>query len=365
MSDYASCEIKRPLVRMVRRPTASLLHRAIVYFIALIGALLTGALLIFILGHNPLDVYVSMVQGTFGRAISFNETIKVAVPLLVTGMAVAMAFRMRFWNIGAEGQILIGGIASTAIVIYGQNIPQLPKLILMGLAAMLAAGLYAAIPALFKAKWDTNETLFTLMMNYIALQLILFLQYQKGWQKERTSFPIIRTFSPDARLPRVYGIHIGWIIALVLVILYFIYVKKTKHGYEVSVIGESVNTARYAGMNVGKVIIRTMFISGALAGLVGFIQTAGADGTLGEGTAGGMGYTAITVAWLSKMNSIAMVFVSFFIAMLDRGAKSIQTSHGIPASAAALLTGLILFFMLGSEFFINYKLVFRGRAYHG
>lgn len=365
MSDYASCEIKRPRVRMVRRPAASLAHRTIVYIIALIGALLTGALLIWILGHNPIDVYVSMVRGTFGKRISFNETVKVTVPLLVTGMAVAIAFRMRFWNIGAEGQILIGGVAATSVVVYGQAIPQVPKLILMSLVAMLAAGLYAAIPAFFKAKWDTNETLFTLMMNYIALKLIMYLQYQPGWQADRTTFPKIRSFTPDARLPRVMGIHIGWIIALVLVVIYFIYVKKTKHGYEISVVGESMNTARYGGMNVGRILIRTMFISGALAGLVGFIQTSGADGTLTESTAGGMGYTAITVAWLSKMNSFAMVFVALFIAMLQRGSSSIQTSHGIPASAASLLTGLILFFMLGSEFFINYRLVFRGRPYHG
>ncbi len=229
----------------------------------------------------------------------------------------------------------------------------------MFLAAVLVGGLYGIIPAIFKAKWNTNETLFTLMMNYIAIQVILFLQYQASWQAERTTFPKIRTLSATARLPKVFGIHIGWIIALAVVILSYLYMKKTKQGYEISVVGESPNTARYAGMNVSKIMIRTMFLSAALCGLVGFLQISGVDGTLTENTANGVGFTAITVAWLSHMNPFAMVLVSLFIAFLERGSSSIQTTHGIPSSAASLLTGLILFFMLGCEFFINYQVVFR------
>ena len=174
-------------------------------------------------------------------------------------------------------------------------------------------------------------------------------------------FPQIGMFSAAARLPRVFGIHIGWIIALVLVVLVYLYMKKTKHGYEIAVVGESVPTARYAGMNVGKIYLRTMFISGALGGLVGYLIVAGADFTLSETITGGVGFTAIIVAWLSALNPIVMIFVSFFIAMLQRGSLSVQTSFRIPSAAADILTGLILFFMLGCEFFLNYKLVLRSR----
>ena len=231
----------------------------------------------------------------------------------------------------------------------------------MATAAIIVGGLYGMIPALFKAKWGTNETLFTLMMNYIAIQFIMFLQYQPAWQEERTSFPKIRMLDASAYLPKVFGVHIGWIISLILVFVAYIYIAKTKHGYEISVVGDSPNTARYAGINVSRVLIRTMFLSAALCGLVGFLQVSGSDGTLTENTANGVGFTAITVAWLAKMNPFAMVLVSLFIAVLERGSSSIQTSHGIPSSAASLLTGIILFFMLGCEFFINYRLVHRGK----
>jgi len=362
MSKTAVKEHHEPWIHMVKRPAIDKKKAWLIRGIALLGALLTGALLILLLGHNPLEVYASMVNGAFGKKISIQETVKVTIPLLVTGIGIALAFKMRFWNIGAEGQILVGATAATAVVVYGESIPQVPRLILMALAAILAGGLYGMIPAFFKAKWNTNETLFTLMLNYIAIQFIMFLAYQPGWQAEGTSFPKIRTFDAASRLPKVFGVHIGWIIALVIVAAAYIYLTRTKQGYEISVVGESTNTARYAGMNVKKIIIRTMFLSAALAGIVGFLQVAGADGTLTESTAGGVGFTAITVAWLAKMNPFAMILVSLFIAVLQRGSSSIQTSHGIPASAASLLTGLILFFMLGCEFFINYQLIFRKRG---
>ena len=355
-------EHREPLIRMAERASISPKKAWTIRAIALLGALIVGGLLILVLGHNPFAVYANMLQGAFGRKIAIQETVKVMIPLLVTGIAISLAFKMRFWNIGAQGQILMGGVAATAVVVYGQAIPQVPRLILMAAAAIVAGGLYGAIPAVFKAKWNTNETLFTLMLNYIAIQLIVFLYYQPNWQMAGTSFPKIRTFDIASRLPRVFGVHIGWIIALVLVVAAYFYISKTKQGYEISVVGESPNTARYAGMSVAKVIIRTMFISAAIAGLVGFLQVAGADGTLTESTGGDAGFTAITVAWLAKMNPFGMVVVSLFIAVLMRGSNSIQTAYGIPASAASLLTGLILFFMLGCEFFISYRLIFRRRG---
>jgi len=233
----------------------------------------------------------------------------------------------------------------------------------MMLAAIVAGGLYGLLPAVCKAKWGTNETLFTLMLNYIALAFIKYLM-NGPWKAPGSSYPKIAMLVPGARLTKVFGVHWGWILALILVVVSYIYFNKTKQGYEIAVVGESNNTARYAGINVGRVFRRTMFLSGALCGLVGMLQFAGSDFTITEGTAGGVGFTAITVAWLAKMNPAGMLVVSVFIAMLERGANAIQTQFKIPASAADLLIGIILFFMLGCEFFITYKLIGRGKEEH-
>ena len=202
------------------------------------------------------------------------------------------------------------------------------------------------------------------MLIYIALAFIKYLM-NGPWKAEGSSFPKIDMLVPGARLTKVLGVHWGWILALILVVAAYIYFNKTKQGYEIAVVGESNNTARYAGINVGRVFRRTMFLSGALCGLVGMLQFAGADYTITEGTAGGVGFTAITVAWLAKMNPFGMLIVSVFIAMLERGSNAIQTQFKIPASASDLLIGIILFFMLGCEFFISYKLIRRGKEeYH-
>lgn len=365
-------EHQEPFVRMIKRGSITRGKAWMVRGIALLGAIITGALLLLILGHNPIGIYGEMVRGAFGGTMYIKETVRTAIPLLISAIGIAFAFKMRFWNIGAEGQILMGGIAASAVAINmdarfaawaaesGSPLPRILILVLMFLAAIVAGGLYGVVPAIFKSKWGTNETLFTLMLNYIALQYVKYLAYQPAWKMAGTSFPKIRMFDPIAILPKVMGVHIGWIIALLIVVLAHFYLTRTKQGYEIAVVGESTNTARYAGINVSKVYLRTMFLSGALCGLAGYLVAAGADGTLTEGTAGGVGFTAITVAWLSKMNPITMLIVAIFIAALDRGA-GFQSSTGVPESCAEVLVGIILFFMLGCEFFINYKLVFRGR----
>ena len=362
MDKTISTNKKEPLIRIIKRANINKKEMVLIRAIAVLLALITGGLLMLILGKNPIEIYISMIQGAFQGKIKFQETIKVMIPLLIAGIGISYAFKMKFWNIGAEGQILVGGIATTAVVVYGTNIPRIPKLILMFVVAVLASGLFGMIPAFFKSKWNTNETLFTLMLNYITLQFIRYLQYSPGWQAEGTSFPKIRNFKPYERLPKLFGVHIGWVVALIIVFISYIYLTKTKHGYEISVVGGSQNTARYSGMNVGKIVMRTMFISAAICGIVGFLQVAGADGTLTESTAGGDGFTAIIVAWMSQFNPFIMILVSLFIAFLERGSSNIQTTHGVPASMASVLTGIILFFVLGSEFFINYKLVFRNSA---
>lgn len=351
-----------PFVRMIKRDTIPRNKAILIRAIAAIAALVTGGLLLLLLGHNPIAVYGEMIAGSLGSPTGIKDTVRIAIPLLISGIGIAVAFKMRFWNIGGEGQILAGATAAAYFALFQfDSMPRPVLLIVMAIVAILAGGIMGSIPAFFKAKWGTNETLFTLMLNYIALAFVNYLRSGPWRDPKKNNFPVIALFNDNARLPSIFGVHIGWIVALALVVIMYLYFKKSKQGYEISVVGESVNTAKYAGMHVGKVLIRSMFLSGALLGLVGFLQASGANYTLTENTAGGVGFTAITVAWLSKLNPIVMLPVAFFIAILEKGAGRIQTTFKIPASAAEVLTGIILFFMLGCEFFINYKLVFRKR----
>jgi len=351
-----------PFVRIAKRNTVPLLQSMLIRAGGLLAALLVGSLLIISLGHNPIAVYADMINSAFGSRIGFNETVRIAIPLLGAALAVGLAFKMRFWNIGAEGQIIVGGIAATYFALFHyQNMPVPLLLTVMGIAAAVAGGLWGLIPAFFRAKWGTNETLFTLMLNYVAFGFILFLQ-SGPWRRPGTDFPIIAMFDTAARLPRLFNIHIGWVMVLLLTVAVHFYLTRSKQGYQLSVVGESENTARYAGMNVGKIIMRTMLISGAIAGFVGFMQVSGSDFTLNETTAGGVGFTAIIIAWISKLNPLVMILTASFIAILERGSIRIQTTFMIPATIATVLIGIILFFMLACEFFINYRLIFKGRS---
>ncbi len=361
--------MKEPFVRMTKRGGITKRQRVAVYIICFILALLVGALMLLAIGKNPIHAYRDMVVGSFGTAIATAETVRIAIPLLIASVAVGFAFKMRFWNIGAEGQILAGAIFCSYIVIHSINnenyIGKIPLHLLMVVLAMVGGALFGFLPAYFKTKWETNETLFTLMLNYIAIQYVIYLQSLRTWQHPMSTYPKIVDFSTftegKVELPRMFGVHIGWIFALIIAVVAYFYLTKTKHGYEISVVGDSLNTARYAGMNTRWIQIRTLLISGALCGFAGYLQVAGANHTLTETSAGGVGFTAITVAWLAKLNPFVMIPIAVFIAMLQKGSLFIQSTMRIPASAADLLTGLILFFMLGSEFFIEYKLVFRGK----
>ncbi|HCT64874.1 MAG TPA: ABC transporter permease [Lachnospiraceae bacterium] len=354
-------ENKEPFVRIAKRTDISSSKALLIRFVAVLLALITGGILVFTLGHNPIAVYADILTGSFATKTARAETIKIAVPLLGAAIAIAPAFKMKFWNIGAEGQIMAGAIAASYFALFQyDSMPKVVLLISMGIAAFVAGGLWGMIPAVFKAKWGTNETLFTLMLNYIILGVEKYLQ-NGPWKSPASSFPKIAMFEKIARLPKVFGVHIGWIFVIIMVFAMFIYLRYCKQGYEISVVGESERTAKYAGMDVHKIIIRTMFISGAIAGFVGFILVSGSDYTLTESTAGGVGFTAITVAWLAKLNPFVMVIIAFILAILDKGSNTIQTNFKIPASASEVLTGIILFFMLGCEFFINYRLIFRSK----
>ena len=357
-------ETKTPLIRLAKRGVMEPWKAWCIRVGSILVALLLGGLVMSIAlpeGSNIVSAYGTIIEGALGKKTAIRQTIKLAVPLLGTALAIAPCFKMRFWNIGAEGQITAGAMAASYFALYCYDKMSSPVLlIVMGVSAALLGGIWAFIPGFFKAKWNTNETLFTLMMNYIMIGIVRWLK--GGPWEGRPGSQIIPNFDKAAVLPKVFGVHCGWIIVLVLVVFMHIYMKYTKHGYEIAVIGDSVNTARYAGMNVGRIMMRTMFLSGAICGLVGFMVASGANMTLSDTVAAGNGFTAITVAWLSQLNAFAMIIISLMLAILSKGAETLQTRLMVPTSISDIITGILLFCMLGCEFFINYQIIFRGKS---
>ncbi len=350
------------MLRIAKR-TGLTRNQTILYrIIAVFAALFASGIFILILGHNPFAVYASMLEGAFGTLYRFKETIIKTIPLVITSLGIAVAFKMKFWNIGAEGQIFMGGFAASYFALNFPGMPMPLMLLLMAAAGFVAGGLWALIPAFFKAQFGTNETLFTLMLNYIALKWVTYLQYGPWKDPKVNGFPLIAKFNENAILPNLFGIHIGWVVMLILVIVMYFLMKKTKMGYEIEVVGESENTARYAGMNIKRIILSALLISGGLCGLSGMIQAAGVNHTLGIELTSGIGFTAIITTWLGQLSAPVILVVSFLFSILIQGGSFIQTAFQIPAAVAQLIQGTILFFVLGTEFFIQYKLVLKKKT---
>ena len=265
---------------------------------------------------------------------------------------------MKFWTTGAEGQILVGGLVTAAMMIYlGDKLPSGVILLLSFVGSAIAGAIWGLIPAYFKARYNTNETLFTLMMNYVATYLVAF--FLLTWTPDGSS--TLGRIEGVGMLPVLFGntyVLIILVVALLTVAMY-VYLNYTKQGYEISVVGESENTARYIGISVPKVIIRTMILSGALCGLAGFLIVGGLDRTITTESAGGQGFTAIMVSWLAKFDPAVMVLTSFLLIFLDQGAAQVAQDFNMSDAFPSIITGIILFFIIGCEFFINYKVVFR------
>ena len=358
---------KEPFLQVSkRRNKARWQERLLIRFIALILALIVcGAVIVALVKMNPVDVYKAIWDGAMGSDRRLWQTIRDTMVLLCISIGLAPAFKMKFWNIGAEGQILIGGACSAAVMIYaGDKMPTGLLLIVMFVASALGGMIWGMIPAVFKANWNTNETLFTLMLNYVAMQVVTYCIVFWENPKGSNTVGIINQATKGGWLPELFGQKYGWnvVIVLILTVGMFIYLKYCKQGYEIAVVGESENTARYAGIQVKKVIIRTMAISGAICGIAGFVIVSGASHTISTATAGGRGFTAIIVAWLSKFNTFIMVAVSFGIVFMNQGAVQIATQYGLNENASNVLLGIILFFLIGAEFFINYR-VKRAKKY--
>ena len=312
-------------------------------------------------GENPLGVYKAMFQGAFGSKRKMWILGQNLAILLCVSLAVTPAFKMRFWNVGGEGQILIGGLATAAcMILLGDKLPNWLLICVMTVSAMAAGAVWGGIPAICKAKWNTNETLFTLMMNYVATQLVAFFVIVWEVPKGAGKIGIINQSTQAGWLPQIgsYKYLLNILIVAVLVVVMYFYLARSKQGYEIAVVGESERTARYVGIPVGKVIVRTMMLSGAICGLAGLLLVGGTDHTITTTIAGGRGFTAVMVAWLAKFNPFGMIFTSFLLVFLNRGAAEISTIYTLNHSFGDILTGIILFFIIGSEFFISYRLNF-------
>ena len=302
------------------------------------------------------DFYFCFVKGSFGTTRKLWKFLKNMAVLQCISLAVTPAFRMRFWNTGAEGQTLMGVWGAIAVAFYfGGSMPEWALLVLMLLAALLCGAVWAVIPAIFKAKWDTNETLFTLMMNYVATYVVSY--FLVVWVPSGSSALGKLKHGKLPPLPFGNQYLLIILIALALTVLLYIYLRHSKHGYEISVVGESVRTARYSGMNVSKVIIRTMVVSGLLCGLAGYLIGAGLDQSVTTESVGGQGFTAIMVSWLAKFNPLVMLLTSGLVSLLNSGASQISQDFNVSSAFPDVIVGIILFFIIGSEFFINYRIV--------
>jgi general nucleoside transport system permease protein len=346
------------MIRFIKKTEVTRRESIIIRMSAVLCALLITSIFLLFLDLNPFEVYGAMLKGAFGSTYKFKQTIVKAVPLLIASLGIAVAFKMQFWNIGGEGQIMIGAFAASFVALKIPGLPGILMLPLMIAAGFIGGALWAFIPAILKSKLKTNETIITLMMNYIALNFLTFLQYGPWKDSKAKGFPKIPDFPEAAILPKVFGVHIGWIFAVILATLIFIFINHTKKGYEITVLGESEKTALYAGININKTILTAMAVSGGLCGLAGMIQASAVNNTLSVTVSGGAGNTAIIIAWLSQLSVFGIALVSILFAALLEGGAYIQTTFSIPEAAALILQAVILFFVLGCEFFIRYKLVF-------
>ncbi len=356
MKKNESTKVREPLFHIAKRSSIPFSKALLIRALAIIAALaLCGLLVALLMGKDPMDFYSALFNGSFGSERKVWKLCKNIAVLLCISVAVTPAFRMKFWNIGAEGQVLVSALACVACMYYlRDSVPNVVLILIMLVAAIAAGCIWSVIPALFKVLWNTNETLFTLMMNYVATFLVSYFLIK--WTPDGSSSLGALSYG---HLPKLFDNEylLLIIVVLILTVGVYIYLDYSKHGYEISVVGESINTACYIGINVKNVIIRTMLVSGAVCGLAGFLIVGALDHSVTINTVGGLGFTAIMVSWLAKFNPLTMFVTSFLITFLDQGASQVSQNFNISDAFPNVVVGIILFFIIGCEFFINYRIV--------
>lgn len=312
-------------------------------------------------GTDPLAVFSAFINGSFGSERKLWIFLQDTAILLIISLAVTPAFKMHCWNLGAEGQVLAGAMAAAAcMVLLGNTMSNGALIACMVIASVVTGALWAGIPAFFKAKFNTNETLFTLMMNYVATQIVAY--FCVKWENPVGSCTIgvINAQNEAGWLPQLGNKYLLVIlVAVIMTVLIYFYLNYTKHGYEIAVVGESERTARYIGIKVPRVIVRTMLFSGAICGVAGLLLVGGIHHTVSTSLVGGQGFTAVMVSWLAAFNPIVMILTSALLIFMGSGANQLASSCGLNQSFGDILTGVLIFFIIGSEFFVQYKISFR------
>lgn len=372
MTDVRLKQNHEPLMHITKRDDMGFVGSLAVRLIGIVIALMLSSLLIIaVTGQNPIALFKSMFEGVIGTPIAnsginkkYVESLHIVAILLCISLAVTPAFKMKFWNIGAEGQVLMGCLTSAYCMLhFGGKVDNTALIFIMVILSILMGALWAVIPAICKAFWNTNETLFTLMMNYVAMTLVSYFIMVND-KSGRSDLGIINERTGIGYLPNLFERNyiFNILIVTVVTVLMFVYLKYSKQGYEISVVGESENTARYIGINVKKVIIRTVAISGAICGLVGFMIVAGDKHSIKDSIVGGQGFTAIMVSWMAGFNPIVMIPVSMLIVFLSVGSKFATSAFKLDNSIGDILTAIVIFCIIACEFFIRYKVNFRKSA---
>ena len=357
MEKTVSKPMKDPLIHIAKKDTITTGRLIGIKAIAFLLAFIVSSILLAISeGCDPFTFLISLINGSFGTGLSIWMLLRDMAILLGLGLALLPAFKMKFWNVGADGQALVAALAAYMVLYFGHESMGDGALIILSLLSALAAGvIWAVIPAIFKAFWNTNETLFTLMMNYIAIQLVaMFInKYATGGSN---TLPNIY----EGSLGMIYEYLTPVLIITIVTVGIAIYLKHTKHGFELSLVGDSFNTAKYAGVNVKKVIIRTLVLSGLICGLIGFILTNGLNHVVNTSTLGGRGFTAIIVVWLANFNPYFMILTTFMIVFLQRGSAELLMELGVTNdSITSIITSIFIFFIIGCTFFSRYNVIFR------
>jgi simple sugar transport system permease protein len=327
---------------------------------AVVFALLIGALVIWLGGGNPWAAYSHIARYSFGSVGVLSDTMVKAIPLMLTGLACSLAFRMKLWNIGAEGQFFLGAYGASLIVllpVLPEDAPQWLFIIVMIASGMLFGALWGFIPGFLKARYNVNEIISTLMMNYIAIQWNNYFIYAV-WSDH--GFQLTRMFQRNAWLPRLSDLaetmpffrglttHLGLVIALVAAVVLWWILAKSQWGYEIRLIGDNPRAAEYAGISIKKNIVLVMMLSGALAGLAGMSEITGVVHRLQESISPGYGFTGIIIAWLAKLNPIAVILASILFGALILAGREVQ-----PAGIPTLIQGVIMVALIASDYFLR------------
>ncbi len=342
-----------------KRQSISRKAQILVPIVSLLISLILGAILLALSKADPLQTYAAMARGAFGSWRDFSETLVKAIPLMLTGLGISIAFRMQFWNIGAEGQLVWGGVAAAGVALFwADKIPTSLLLPTAILAGMVAGALWAGIPAALKATIGVDETLTTLMLNYVAILYAEHLYYGPWRDPHGYGFPGTAQFPQAAWLPRIGNTraHLGLLFAIIAAALLWFIFNRTRWGFELKIIGENKTAARYLGIDIGRNIVLALLLSGALSGLAGACEVTGVSHRLQQGLAIGYGYTAIIVAWMAQLDPIAILIVSILMAALMVGGDQVQMLMGLPAAVGLVLQGLVLFPLLAGSLFTEYRL---------